>query len=48
MEMRESIARCLGVDADRIGVKATTLERLGALGRREGIACQAVALIRRP
>ena len=28
------------------GLKATTLEKLGALGREEGIACEAVALIR--
>lgn len=46
-EMRTTIARALGVDAGRIGLKATTLEQLGALGRHEGIACQAVALIRR-
>jgi 2-C-methyl-D-erythritol 4-phosphate cytidylyltransferase/2-C-methyl-D-erythritol 2,4-cyclodiphosphate synthase len=46
-EMRESIGRCLEVAPDRIGLKATTMERLGALGRGEGIACQAVALIRR-
>jgi 2-C-methyl-D-erythritol 4-phosphate cytidylyltransferase/2-C-methyl-D-erythritol 2,4-cyclodiphosphate synthase len=43
--MRMSIADCLGLDPDRIGLKATTLEGLGALGRREGIACQAVALL---
>lgn len=46
-EMRTTIARALGVDRSRIGLKATTLEQLGALGRHEGIACQAVALIRR-
>jgi 2-C-methyl-D-erythritol 4-phosphate cytidylyltransferase/2-C-methyl-D-erythritol 2,4-cyclodiphosphate synthase len=46
-EMRETIAACFGVAAGRVGLKATTLERLGALGRGEGIACQAVALIRR-
>jgi len=45
-EMRASIAACLSVDPQRIGLKATTLERLGALGRAEGIACQAVALVR--
>ena len=43
--MRRAIADCLSTDPGRIGLKATTLEGLGALGRREGIACQAVALI---
>ena len=43
--MRAAIGACLGLDAERVGLKATTLERLGALGRREGMACQAVALL---
>jgi 2-C-methyl-D-erythritol 2,4-cyclodiphosphate synthase len=43
--MRASIGACLGVDPERVGLKATTLERLGSLGRREGMACQAVALL---
>ena len=37
----------LGVDVDAVGLKATTLERLGALGRGEGIAAVAVVLIQR-
>ena len=45
--MREAVARALGTVPERIGLKATTLEGLGALGRGEGIACQAVALLRR-
>lgn len=45
--MRRAIASSLGVAADRIGLKATTLEGMGALGRAEGIACHASALIRR-
>jgi 2-C-methyl-D-erythritol 4-phosphate cytidylyltransferase/2-C-methyl-D-erythritol 2,4-cyclodiphosphate synthase len=43
--MRASIAACLQTEPARIGLKATTLEGLGALGRREGMACQAVALL---
>ncbi len=46
-EMRAAIARALGLAPERIGLKATTLESLGALGRGEGVACQSVALIRR-
>ncbi len=43
--MRQNIADDLGVRIDRINVKATTPEGLGALGRVEGLACQAVVLL---
>jgi len=46
-EMRASIAGCLGIDVSRVGLKATTLEGLGSLGRGEGAACQATALLQR-
>ncbi|HLK59752.1 MAG TPA: 2-C-methyl-D-erythritol 4-phosphate cytidylyltransferase [Chthonomonadaceae bacterium] len=44
----QAIAACLGLDASRISVKATTSEKMGFVGRQEGIACWAVATVRKP
>lgn len=44
--MQEHIAADLGLPAARVNVKATTTEALGFVGRREGIAVHAVALLR--
>lgn len=46
-EMRARMASALGVPVDSVGVKATTTERLGFVGREEGIAAWAVALLER-
>ena len=43
--MCRNIADDLDIDVDRINVKATTTEKLGFEGRKEGIAVQAIALI---
>ncbi len=46
-ELRERLSGALGVDLHRITVRATTTDRLGFTGRDEGLAAQAVALLRR-
>lgn len=45
LHMRRNIAEALGADINQISVKATTTEKLGFVGRKEGIACDAVVLL---
>jgi 2-C-methyl-D-erythritol 2,4-cyclodiphosphate synthase len=46
--MAENLARLLGVAVDRVNIKATTTERLGFIGRGEGLAAEAVVLLLAP
>jgi 2-C-methyl-D-erythritol 2,4-cyclodiphosphate synthase len=43
--MRKIIAKAIGVSDSDVGVKATTNEKLGAIGREEGIAAMAIASV---
>lgn len=43
--MRANIAADLGINITRVNIKATTSEKMGFIGRAEGLACQAIALI---
>lgn len=46
-QMRELLANDLQIEPSEINIKATTTERLGFVGRQEGIAAYAVALIKK-
>jgi len=43
--MKRKIAEALEVDEDQVGIKATTMEKCGTIGREEGLAAQAVAMV---
>ena len=46
-QMREELARTMGIDVDQVSVKATTTEHLGFEGREEGISAQAAVILNR-
>jgi 2-C-methyl-D-erythritol 4-phosphate cytidylyltransferase/2-C-methyl-D-erythritol 2,4-cyclodiphosphate synthase len=46
--MKAVLAPLLQIAPDRIAIKATTTEEMGAIGRKEGIAAFAVATVRLP
>ena len=46
LEIRRSLAQMLGVTENQVNIKATTTEHLGFIGRNEGLAAQAIVLLR--
>ncbi len=46
--MKQVLSPLLRIDSSRIAIKATTMERLGAIGRREGIMAFATVTVRLP
>ncbi len=47
-EMKTSLSNMLGIALDRIAIKATTTEKMGAIGRREGMSALAIVTVRLP
>ena len=44
-KMKFEISKCINVSEEDINIKATTSEKLGFIGRGEGVACQAITLL---
>jgi 2-C-methyl-D-erythritol 4-phosphate cytidylyltransferase/2-C-methyl-D-erythritol 2,4-cyclodiphosphate synthase len=47
-DMKASLSTLLKITPDRIAIKATTTEKMGALGRKEGMAAMAIASVKMP
>jgi len=47
LAMRESVAKVCGITADEVSIKATTNEKLGFIGREEGVVAYAVVLMQK-
>ena len=47
-KMKDNIARMLNISTNNVSIKATTSEKLGFLGRKEGIMAQCLTTISRP
>ena len=43
--MREALSKVMGIPVDDISIKATTNEKMGFIGRQEGVSAHAVAMI---
>ena len=44
-EMKLVLAKCMQIDLSQISIKATTTEKLGFVGREEGVSCYAVVML---
>ena len=46
-EMKLELAKCMQIDLSQISIKATTTEKLGFVGREEGVSCYAVVMLKK-
>ena len=46
LEMKSQISKCVNISVNDVNIKATTSEKLGFIGREEGVACYATTLIK--